>query len=812
MTARTSTTQEAHVPTDRSPIFRTCAYRCVLLCLGLCVLLCLGVAAPATALQAGAAKIEITPPLGTPLDGLHERYGRGATSIQSALWARALYLDDGDTAVVLVNTDLYAITKPLRERILELAVEQLPNNVSPENIVLTATHTHNAPGGMEENLLRRQTSGRYLPDLIDVTAKSIVQAIRDAVDRGQRATIGYATAEQESLSVNRFDAGGSIDPQIGVLRVDDADGNALAIVANFAALPDSVVATDPYTFSADYVHYFYEELETLSAEGCIALFFTGAAADQSIAQPNDEIALTETESVGRLLASRVKQIANDIVGREARLRFAQAAPTLPATVAPHMRTRTAALTTLEIDDLLLTFFPGLPATDAALQLRSRALGLGYSAQYTIALAQMNVGTFLPTKQYAASNALARRSYYGPHISHWLTNEFEKLMSKGRPAPNRDSESKLPNDDADRHAPFIVEGNPFDRGYLRGRTFAHEIRRRYDGMPDAPSTPNDRTFSNPLWKIWGALVDTESTARFQSALTARASLTETSESLTLELDGIAHGAGIPFDALWMLQSTPQETSVGYQPHDGTTFAVAGDRAGADDLLIALNTGEANQPRPLVLEVHPDEGHALILITTRTSVGAIAGMNDAGLVLCAARLPNFAPMSSSRSNAMLIIRQILETTDHFDDALERLQSLSDLKGYTIILGARGETGSRTVAVDFAHTLEIRNATDGVLLGIDPTETDTDVNTRYNRVATLIAQERIVGIREMQNILTDQGRDAAGLERIQNDATTISIVFESRRNKVHIAFPMPGAPAHFTTYTLPPRVTLPPEATDE
>ena len=799
------------MPTYCNSTIRACAYYRVFLCLY--ILLCLGLGTPANALQAGAAKIEITPPLGTPLDGLHERYGRGATSIHSPLWARALYLNDGDTAVVLVNTDLYAITEPLRARILELATEQLPGNFAPENIVLTATHTHNAPGGMQENLLRRQTSGRYLPELVDVTAKSIVQAIRDAVDQSQRATIGYATAEQSTLSVNRFDQAGPIDPQIGVLRVDDADGKALAIVANFAALPDSVVAENPYTFSADYVHYFYEELEALSTEGCIALFFTGAAADQSIAQPNNEIARTRTESVGRLLAARVKQVANDIVGREARFRFSHSTPPLPGTLVPQMTARTAALTALEIDDLLLTFFPGLPDVDAALTLRSRALALGYDAHYTIALAQMDLGTFLPKRQYAASNAQTHRSYYGPHINRWLSNEFEKLMSNGRPAPNAEGDGLLDNEPDDR-SPFVVNGNPFNRGYQRGRLYAHEIRERYESMSMLRGTSDNQTFSNPLWKIWGTLVDTDATERFETALADRATLTSVSESITLELDGIAHGAGIPFDALWMLQSTTQETSTSHQPYHGTTLAVVGDRAGADDLLIAFNAGEINQLPPLVLEVHPDQGHALILVTTRTSVGAIAGMNDAGLVLCGARLPGIAVAATNHPNPTVIIRQILETTTLFDDALEKLQSQSGLEGYTLLLGATEDSVPRTAALDFTNTLEIRNAADGILLGIDPTDTDTNTiaTTRYTRVADLLAQERIVGIREMQDILTDHAPDAAGFERIQNDATSVSVVFEPKRNKVHIAFPMPGASASFTTYTIPPRVSLPPEAIDE
>ena len=100
--------------------------------------------ASAYALEAGAAKVEITPPVGTPMNGYGARMGRSSTGVHDPLWSRCLYLDDGETKVLLVNTDLCMINAELRARVLELAPEDVP----PENIILTATHTHSAQGGM----------------------------------------------------------------------------------------------------------------------------------------------------------------------------------------------------------------------------------------------------------------------------------------------------------------------------------------------------------------------------------------------------------------------------------------------------------------------------------------------------------------------------------------------------------------------------------------------------------------------------------------------------------------------------------------
>ena len=75
-------------------------------------------AAGAQALEAGAAKIEITPPLGTPLNGYFDRLGRGAVAVHDDLWVRCLYLSDGETQLLLVNADLCFIHPELRAKVV----------------------------------------------------------------------------------------------------------------------------------------------------------------------------------------------------------------------------------------------------------------------------------------------------------------------------------------------------------------------------------------------------------------------------------------------------------------------------------------------------------------------------------------------------------------------------------------------------------------------------------------------------------------------------------------------------------------------
>ena len=92
------------------------------------VTLLIGVVVPlrAHAFEAGAAKQEITPPVGAPLNGYGNRMGRPSISVHDPLWARALYLDDGTTRLILVNADLCFINPELRARVLEFAPPEVP--------------------------------------------------------------------------------------------------------------------------------------------------------------------------------------------------------------------------------------------------------------------------------------------------------------------------------------------------------------------------------------------------------------------------------------------------------------------------------------------------------------------------------------------------------------------------------------------------------------------------------------------------------------------------------------------------------------
>lgn len=89
-------------------------------------------------LRVGVAKVDITPEDLTNLNPL----GGSFTGVHDPIHLRALVLDDGAHEVALLSADLIEAgdMTPVRERI------ERELGIPFDHIVITATHTHSAPG------------------------------------------------------------------------------------------------------------------------------------------------------------------------------------------------------------------------------------------------------------------------------------------------------------------------------------------------------------------------------------------------------------------------------------------------------------------------------------------------------------------------------------------------------------------------------------------------------------------------------------------------------------------------------------------
>lgn len=239
-------------------------------------------------LAAGTAKVPITPPLGVSMAGYY--HDRRADDVLDDLHARALVLTSGDTAAALVVCDLIGLTRDLADRVRAMAAER--NSIPPEQIMVCCTHTHTGP------ILRDWSEAGMVADpaYLDVLTRKIADAVQLAHRRQQPASIRAGTGHVEGIAFNRrywmadgslrtnppfqspaiVRAAGPIDPELGLVLLEDGGQQPLAMVNTYALHPDQVGGA---ALSADFQGVEARMLESVLGNGAVVLCPNGCCGD-----------------------------------------------------------------------------------------------------------------------------------------------------------------------------------------------------------------------------------------------------------------------------------------------------------------------------------------------------------------------------------------------------------------------------------------------------------------------------------------------------------------------------------------------------
>jgi neutral ceramidase len=253
----------------------------------------LAAAAPVRAagkLSAGAATADITPLLGCSLAGnMTDHIG---TDVHDPLHVRAIVLDNGRARLAIAQVDSCAVPREIFDRAKQAI--QAHADIPAEHVLLSATHTHTAPAAA--HLFQSLPDPKYTEFL----SARIADCVRLAVNRLQPARAGWTTGREERLVFNRryfmkpgtipadpfghttdrvqmnppvgspdiVKAAGPVDPEVGVLAVETADGRPLAVLGNYAL--HYVGGTGPGDISADYFAAWARIMERLAGAPVMA--------------------------------------------------------------------------------------------------------------------------------------------------------------------------------------------------------------------------------------------------------------------------------------------------------------------------------------------------------------------------------------------------------------------------------------------------------------------------------------------------------------------------------------------------------------
>ena len=243
---------------------------------------------PQATLKAGAAKVDITPPVGGPSSGYSNRT-RPSDAIDDPLFSKALVLDDGRTRLAIITNDLIGLRAELVAEIRSLV--QKWTRIPEDNIFISASHTHfGPPTSKRSDFAWTDANEAYVATLV----RKMATAAKLASDARQPARIGFGKGEARGISYNRRTLRpdgkavmswrlpppeaklkfGPVDPEVGVIKIEDKRGRMMASLVNFACHPVSAVDR-PLAISADYPGETMKLIE--AAEGGISLFALGCA-------------------------------------------------------------------------------------------------------------------------------------------------------------------------------------------------------------------------------------------------------------------------------------------------------------------------------------------------------------------------------------------------------------------------------------------------------------------------------------------------------------------------------------------------------
>ena len=352
-----------------------------------------------TELYAGMARVAITPDhMGFPLMGYGNRKSN-STGVHDPIWARALVLRKGDQAWAMCSLDLCYVDAAMVAEIRRRVGAQ--TGLEPSAVLISTTHTHSGPNAND--------AGNWNRPFAELVAEAIVIAWSNA----QPARIAHGAGFLYGHSINRRWFERPVDPGVGVLRIDDTQGNLLGVAVNFALHP-VVLGSDSYQVSADYVGYATTQVEEELAAICLFTnggcgdinpltdtvrrqfaardYFTTMARDARFyGEGPDPIVIgnraggtfEEAEVIGKALAQEVMYVTQGLQSQ------------MPAETPWHVQTQVNHLEdgieyvetqALGIGDFALVTQPGEVFAESALEVKANLRGLGYTYPWLVSYA------------------------------------------------------------------------------------------------------------------------------------------------------------------------------------------------------------------------------------------------------------------------------------------------------------------------------------------------------------------------------------------------------------------------------------------
>jgi hypothetical protein len=291
------------------------------------MLVCLATALRLAAadLEAGLAKVDITPSAFGPMYGYANRKCGPADGVHDPLFARVLVLAAGESRLAIATLDLGSIVSENLER-------DVHGKLGIPVLLLAASHTHSGPSFLPS----REKAPGITPPSFEPTAyqaemeKKVFGAVEQAAHAMFPARLGIGHGSLQ-LGYNRLvlrDDGraralfdnleripyGPLDPEFTLLRVEDMNGAVKALLVHYACHA-VVLGPTNCKWSADWPGAMVAKVEA-AMPGTQCLFVQGGAGDINPLfegrSGKEDADFTTMQTMGELMGAQVLRSVKEV--------------------------------------------------------------------------------------------------------------------------------------------------------------------------------------------------------------------------------------------------------------------------------------------------------------------------------------------------------------------------------------------------------------------------------------------------------------------------------------------------------------------
>lgn len=251
-------------------------------------------------MRVGTSILDITPEPGCELSGYVARV-QPSVGVVDSLFARALFLQNGESGILWLHTDLIGLEREFVSR-ARTAIS-VRTGLPESSILFSSTHTHSGPAS-----IHLTNCGEYNGTYLETLLSRLLTAAEVAMTSHEPVRVEFGEGKCELAVDRRKKATAHTDPRVGIVAWRRPDGSYAAILANYA-MHNVGWGSDNRMISADIFGSAARQLSAQLPGDPVVLFTNGACGNTN--PPEHAKSVPEIDDWARHLVLSVKTSLDD---------------------------------------------------------------------------------------------------------------------------------------------------------------------------------------------------------------------------------------------------------------------------------------------------------------------------------------------------------------------------------------------------------------------------------------------------------------------------------------------------------------------